>query len=162
MSPRRRLRGWQRWLFHAPTRLYEKNLGWLLGRRFVCFTHRGRHSGRTYRTVVEVVDLDARTGEIVVASGFGPEADWYRNLRARPALEVQIARRRFVPEQRLLTPEEAEVALQHYRRRHPVAVRFLGRSLGRLNDVAVDGSPASLRLLAERMPMVGFRPPAPA
>jgi hypothetical protein len=35
-----------RLIFHAPVRLYERNLGWLLGQRFVCLTHVGwRYDG---------------------------------------------------------------------------------------------------------------------
>lgn len=150
---------WRRRLFHAPTRLYDWNLGWLLGRRFACITHRGRRSGRSYRTVVEVVARDDPTGEIVVASGFGPDADWYRNLRAHPALEIRTGRHRFAPEQRLLTADEAAAVLADYRRRHPLAARAIGRLLDRLNGVEVNWSPSALRQLGERMPMVGFRPP---
>jgi hypothetical protein len=42
-------------LLRAPSLLYDWHAGWLLGRRFLRLTHRGRRSGRRYRTVLEVV-----------------------------------------------------------------------------------------------------------
>src|SRR5262249_48784206 len=56
--------------FRAPGWLYRMRLGWLLGDRFVQLSHRGRSSGRVYRTVLEVVRYDPRTRESVVCSGW--------------------------------------------------------------------------------------------
>jgi hypothetical protein len=42
-------------LARLPLRLYDLRLGCLLGHRFLVLTHRGRRSGRTYRTTLEVV-----------------------------------------------------------------------------------------------------------
>ena len=72
--------GWQRWLLKAPTYLYRARLGFLFGHRFLMIEHRGRNSGNTYRTVIEVA---GRTDdEWICSSGTGPNADWYRNLQA--------------------------------------------------------------------------------
>jgi hypothetical protein len=56
--------------------------------------------------VLEVVGYDRETEEITVMSGFGPSADWFRNLETAPAVEVVIGRRRFRPQHRIL--EETE------------------------------------------------------
>jgi deazaflavin-dependent oxidoreductase (nitroreductase family) len=94
-------------LFRAPARLYERDLGWLLGDRFLCLTHVGRKSGRRYRTVLEVIGTDKASGEVMVIAGMGPSADWYRNIQASPAVEVVVGRRRFTPAHRTLDETEA-------------------------------------------------------
>ena len=90
-----------------PIGLYRLGLGWLLGHQFLLLTHAGRRTGRVRQTALKVLRYDPETGESVVASAWGPTADWYRNVRARPALAVRTAHDRFVPEQRLLPPAEA-------------------------------------------------------
>ena len=84
-----------RLLFRTPVWLYDRNLGWLLGKRFLCLTHVGRKSGIRYRTVLEVIGSKPAAGEIMVVAGLGPSSDWYRNIQANPAVEVILGRRRF-------------------------------------------------------------------
>ena len=67
----------------APNFLYRCNVGWLLGHRFVQIEHTGRRSGAHYVTVVEVLSWDRGSGEVIIMSGWGPTADWYRNIRRR-------------------------------------------------------------------------------
>lgn len=148
-----------RLLFRVPRHMYDWHLGWMFGKRFICITHLGRKSGRTYRTVVEVIDIDHRTGEILIISGFGPKSDWYRNLQAHPAVEVQIGRRRFTPEQRNLPLPEARAALAVYARRHRLLVKRYAKLLGRVAGVELNGTPEGFLTLADHMPMLGFRPP---
>ncbi len=50
---------WMRRLARAPTRVYTAGFGWMFGHRFLVLTHRGRRSGREYRTMLEVVRWDA-------------------------------------------------------------------------------------------------------
>ena len=45
-------------LFGLPRHLYRHRLGWVLGHRFLQLTHTGRSSGRTYKTILEVVHYD--------------------------------------------------------------------------------------------------------
>ncbi len=66
----------------APNFLYRCNVGWLLGHRFVQIEHTGRRSGAHYVTVVEVLSWDRGSGEVIIMSGWGPTADWYRNIHA--------------------------------------------------------------------------------
>jgi deazaflavin-dependent oxidoreductase (nitroreductase family) len=136
-----------RWAMRLPTVLYRLHLGWLLGHRFVLLTHRGRRTGRIRRTVLEVVRYDRRTGEVIVAAGWGARSAWYRNLQARPALAISIGRTHYRPVQRFLSPAEVELVLRDYQRRHPLlaryAIRLLRMPRGCLTPV----------------PMVAFRPP---
>ena len=79
----------------------------MLGRTFLMLVHVGRKSGQPHDMVAMVLADDPDTGEVVIFSGWGPDADWLRNLHAGPAREVRIARDRFVPEHRFLSEDEA-------------------------------------------------------
>ena len=68
--------------------------------------HRGRRSGQARFVCLEVVDRP-RPERIVIVSGFGERAEWYRNLRADPACFVSVGRLRRVPSQaRFMTSGE--------------------------------------------------------
>ena len=88
-------------LLGVPAALYRARVGWLMGRRFLLLNHRGRRSGRRYETVLEVLRWDPWRDEATVISGFGPAAQWYRNVLAGGAAEVRIGRRRFAPSVRV-------------------------------------------------------------
>src|SRR5918911_4987582 len=96
---RSRPSGILRLAFRLPIYLYRLNLGWLLGQRGLLLIHRGRRSGLLRETVLEVVRYTPATKESVVLSAWGERADWYRNIKASPAMEVWTGGERFVPEQ---------------------------------------------------------------
>ena len=146
--------GLLKWGFNLPILLYHAHLGWLLGHRFLLLTHQGRKSGKSHQTVLEVASYDRSTGESMVMSAYGLRADWYQNIMAHPALEVQTAGRRYVPEQRLLDAEERFAALATYERRYARAFRAVMKYLG----YRYDGTEAGLRALADEVVVVGFRP----
>jgi len=141
-------------VFRAPVWLYDHGCGRLLGRRFLCLTHVGRRSGRTYRTVLEVVGTDG--GEYFVVAGLGDGADWFRNIRARPPVGVVVGARRFVPRHRVLGEAEAVEVFARYEHRNrwvrPVLHRVLGKLLGR----PYDGSAAARVRMARQLPVVGL------
>jgi deazaflavin-dependent oxidoreductase (nitroreductase family) len=145
-------------LLRAPARLYDWDLGWLLGRRFLRLTHLGRRSGRVYRTVVEVVGEDPATGELFALSGFGRSADWFRNLQARPALEVEVGHDHFRPVHRVLDEDEAAAVLAAYERRNRWLAPVVRRVLSRLVGWRYDGTEAARRRLVRDLPVVAFRP----
>ncbi len=149
-------RGLLKWGFNAPTAVYRARLGWLLGHRFLLLTHRGRTTGNIRHTVLEVVHYDPATRESAVLSAYGERADWYRNILARPAIEVQTGRSRYVPQFRLLDSAERFAALRIYERRYRRAFRAVMDFLG----YHYDGSEAGLRALADVVLMVAFRPEA--
>ncbi len=145
-------------LLRLPALLYRANAGWLLGHRFLCLTHRGRRTGRRYRTVLEVLTWRPATREAVALSGFGPNANWYRNVLADGAVEVEIARECWLPQARALGPEEAVEVLADYERRNRLLLPILRRVLSRLAHVEYDGSPAARRAVVDALPLVAFRP----
>jgi deazaflavin-dependent oxidoreductase (nitroreductase family) len=145
-------------LARAPVRLFDWNLGWVLGHRFVMLEHVGRRTGARHRTVVEVVQWDASRRQVVVVSGFGPGADWYRNVTAAGSARVALARERFDAIARVIPPEQAATVLADYERRNRAIAPAVRWMLGRLVGWRYDGSPAARRRVVEQLPMVAFTP----
>ena len=140
----------------APTWLYRARLGWLAGARFLYIAHRGRRTGKTRHTVVEVVHFDRDAPEVAVIAGWGPSTQWYRNLEAAPAEEVRVGRLRWRhPEQRFLDERERVALLASYVREHPLAAKELGRAFG-----VPSFDDGEVTALAERTRAVAFRPSA--
>src|SRR5262245_33434710 len=104
--------------FRAPNALYENGFGWVLGRRFLRLTHTGRRSGIRHHVVIEVVRYDRDSGEATVVSGFGPFADWYRNVIAGGPVAVDFGHGPKGASYRLLSTDEAEQAYAAYERRN--------------------------------------------
>lgn len=148
-----------RLFFAAPQWLYRAGLGWTLGHRFVSVSHRGRRSGKIRETVLEVARYDPTTRESVVASAYGTKADWYRNIRAEPAVRVRTGRMDYIPEQRFLTETEARQAAIEFCRRHKLEARMAPRALAAIGAVGEGAFTDSVELLAS-LPMVAFRPPS--
>lgn len=141
-----------------PSRVYDRNAGWIFGNRLCRLTHVGRKSGKTYRTVLEVIEVDPATGEVVLISGLGPKADWYRNVRAAGTAELEIGRRRFSATVREIDTEEAVRIFTRYERRYRLIAPVVRHLLGKLVGGPYDGSAAARRDLVERLPMVAFDP----
>lgn len=119
-----------RWLVRTPIWLFRAGLGWLFAGCLLLLEHTGRTSGRPRFVVLEVVGRPTRD-EIVVASGFGGEAQWYRNLRANPRARLCVGFRRGIPARGLALPASASAALlRGYAARHPLAWPRLRRAIG--------------------------------
>ena len=148
--------GLRKWAYLLPRSLYGWHLGWLLGHHIMMITHVGRKTGVVRQTVVEAVNYDPKTQVCRACAGWGEQTDWYRNIQAHPALEIQIGSRRYVPQQHFLATEELLTLLQEYEHRHPRGLRLLFRHLG----YPYDGSPEGLRAIAQVIRGVEFRPEA--
>ncbi|HET6865892.1 MAG TPA: nitroreductase family deazaflavin-dependent oxidoreductase [Solirubrobacteraceae bacterium] len=145
-------------VLRAPARLYDWNVGWVLGRRFLRLTHVGRRTGRQYRTVLEVVGEKRDRDEVIVVAGLGRSAQWYRNLLANKATEVAIGRERFAPRYRELDPVEAAAVLAEYERRNRYIAPLVRRVLSWLVGWHYDGTPGQRLALARELPIVALRP----
>ena len=152
---RRRPGAIARHLYRSPEWLYQHGLGWLLGRRFLLLHHTGRRTALPRRTVLEVMRYDAASDRHLTASAYGEGADWFRNVLANPAVEIQVGRERLRRQARRVDAAQAERELLDYARRHPMAFRILGWVLGH----AATRSEGDLRQLAARMPVVAFCAP---
>ncbi|NLE81723.1 MAG: nitroreductase family deazaflavin-dependent oxidoreductase [Rhodococcus sp.] len=108
-------------LMRAPIWLYRARLGFVLGSRFLMLEHIGRKSGATRQVVLEVFGHPEPDTYIVV-SGLGARSQWFQNLRANPHARVFVGSRRPVhAEARMLTQDEADVALHSYATNYPRA-----------------------------------------
>jgi deazaflavin-dependent oxidoreductase (nitroreductase family) len=58
---------------------------------FGVIVHRGRRSGRTYRTPVMMFRIPHG---YVVALTYGPDCDWVRNVRAAGGCDIEVGGRR--------------------------------------------------------------------
>lgn len=123
--------------FKMPLFFYRLGLGWIFGKRFMVLTHVGRKSGKPYRSVLAVAGYDPRTREIKAVSPWS-SSNWFRNIQATPALEVQTAGVRYAPRQRFLSPEEIAALFIEFRRDHPIFSRLVARIPGWKIDSTYD------------------------
>ena len=140
-------------IFKLPVFLYRLRLGWVLGQRFLLLTHVGRHSGKVRRTVLAVLRFDEKTKEIYAVSAW-KGSDWYYNIQAAPALQVESGFVRYVPVQRTLSPEEITTTFIAYRQQHLLFSRLICRIPG----WKWDSSDEEFLELARTLRGVAFRP----
>ncbi|MEM7127441.1 MAG: nitroreductase family deazaflavin-dependent oxidoreductase [Chloroflexota bacterium] len=122
--------GWKRLLFRLPIYLYRYRLGWVLGNRFLLLNHIGLKSGKIRQVVLEVTRYDANTHRYTVASGFGTQSQWYRNLRATPNVTIQVGHRRMNVAAEFLSPDDSGEAMVKYAQAHPKVAQNLMSMLG--------------------------------
>jgi deazaflavin-dependent oxidoreductase (nitroreductase family) len=140
----------------VPRPLYHRGWGWMLDHTFLLIAHQGRRSGKRRETVAMALAYDPDTREAVVCSAWGPNTEWIRNLRAHPALEIQIGRESYVPEQRFLSEDESVAVAHEFRRRHPWRMRLFSAILG-WGDLSAE---TAVREFVRSRPFVSFRPAA--
>ena len=145
-------------VFRLPLVAYRRGWGGLLGHTFLLLVHAGRKSGKPYSAVAMVLRYDPYTHEAVICSAWGQDTDWIRNIRARPALRVQIGRESFTPQQRFLSENESFAVAAGFRRRHPHRTRLLASILG-WGDLRSD---TAVRDFVTTRPFVSFRPADPS
>ena len=147
-------RGFKRLFFRAPIWCYRLGCSWLLGKRFLLLTHSGRKSGLPRQTVLEVVQYNKDTGTYLIASGYGRQSNWYRNLLKTPEVTIQVGRQKMNVVAHFFTPEESGEAMVNYSRRYPKAARFICRKVG----YRVDGSEDDYRTVGrEAIPFIALR-----
>ncbi|MFD0852077.1 nitroreductase family deazaflavin-dependent oxidoreductase, partial [Actinomadura adrarensis] len=144
--------GVRRLLWRLPIHLYRLRLGRFLGHRLMLLTHTGRVSGRQRQAVIEVVHRDDHG--YVAASGFGPRADWYRNVMARPEVTLQVAGRTLLATATQIAPGESAEIMARYATRHPSTARRLCKLMG----FTVNGTEEDYREIGRQIPFVRFTP----
>ncbi len=58
-----------------------------VGGRIMVLNHYGRKTGKRLQTPLNYAEVN---GEIYCTAGFGSEADWYKNVKANPQVEVWL------------------------------------------------------------------------
>ncbi|WP_432043386.1 nitroreductase family deazaflavin-dependent oxidoreductase [Streptomyces cadmiisoli] len=139
-----------RLLARLPTLAFRAGLAPALGKRLLLLHHTGRASGLTWHTVLEVVAYDPENCSWTVASGFGPDADWYRNLRRNPKTVLQFGNRHHAVTAHFLTSDEGASVMARYARRYPRTARRRCAVIGH----PVDGSEAEYREVGRSIPFV--------
>jgi deazaflavin-dependent oxidoreductase (nitroreductase family) len=135
-----------RWLFRVPVYFFRAGLGFLFGGRIILLEHLGRKSGLTRYSCVEVVDRDPSGETLTIVSGYGVQAQWYRNLQAHPDIDVRAAWGRRPVRAKLLSPSEGADSMVDYGRRHPK----MAPNLMKLCGAHIDGTEADYREVAMR------------
>jgi deazaflavin-dependent oxidoreductase (nitroreductase family) len=137
-----------------PRPLYHRGWGWMLDHTFLLIAHEGRKTGKRRETVAMALAYDPDTREAVVCSAWGPNTEWIRNLRANPALQIQIGRDSYVPEQRFLSEDESVAVAAEFRHQHPWRMRLFAAILG-WGDLSSEGA---VREFVRTRPFVSFQP----
>ena len=141
-------------VFRLPLVLYRHGWGWLLGTTFMLLVHAGRKTGQPHLMTAMVMSWNPSTREVVIFSGWGPNSDWVRYLRARPALRVEVGREHYTPQHRFLSETESVALARDFVRRHPYRVRVATRIL----DWPDLHSETILRDWVRTHPFVALRP----
>ena len=140
-----------------PTVLDRKGTRWLLQglspAPVIVLVHRGRNTGRVYKTPIEVMFDDRERREFVVAPMWGRRSDWYRNVVAGGLVEVHLRGEVRKVQWRELDEAERRVAMETYRAGRPMYSRIILRMLVRVNGFEGDPEQAML----EQVPMLALR-----
>jgi deazaflavin-dependent oxidoreductase (nitroreductase family) len=140
-----------------PSVLDRKGTRWLLQAlspaTVIVLVHRGRKSGKLYKTPVEVLRDDHERGELVVSPMWGRDSDWYRNVVAGGLIEAHVHGEKRQVEWRELDEPERRAAINAYREGHPLYSRMTLRMLVRVNGFEGNPEEAVLR----ELPMLGLR-----
>lgn len=140
----------------APVPLYLRGLGLVIGQRLVAVEYRARLTGRLRQVVLEVAG--GEPGRLLVISGHGPKASWYRAVSAEPRVLLTGGAKRDAPATaRPLGRDETLAELERFR--HGRSAAAFARAFG---VPALTGGEPLDPALAVRLPMVEFTPRAPS
>ena len=96
-------RGRLKRVLRVPVVLQRRGLGWIFGQRILIIEHRGRRTGKQYRTPVEVVAHDGAVASWTVVAAWGGRPEWFANIQANAASAVFVAGHRYdAPAQHLV------------------------------------------------------------
>lgn len=145
-----------------PAAFDRGGLRWLLNglspAPIVVLVHRGRRTGRIYKTPVEAIAEYAERGEVVVSPMWGERSDWYRNVLAGGLVEARRTGEGQRMEWRRLSEKERREAISLYREEHPLYSRLILRMLVRLHRLSGDPVESVVRaipMLALHRPVSG-------
>ena len=119
----------------------------------IVLVHRGRNSGRLYKTPLSILVEDPEREEFIVSPMWGKDGDWYRNVIAGGLVEIHDRGEKRQIEWRELDEAERRAAGESLRDAHPIYSRMVLRMLARLNGFEGDRYEAVVR----NLPMLGLR-----
>jgi deazaflavin-dependent oxidoreductase (nitroreductase family) len=119
----------------------------------IVLVHRGRKSGRLYKTPLSILVDDPERGEVVVSPMWARDSDWYQNVIAGGLVEIHVRGEKWQIEWRELDEAERRAAGEVFRETHPIYSRMILRMIARLNGLEGDPGEAAVR----NLPMLGLR-----
>jgi deazaflavin-dependent oxidoreductase (nitroreductase family) len=119
--------------------------------------HTGRITGRPHETMLEVMEYRPEGPELIVTSGFGRSAEWFRNIEATSLAEVIVGAAHFSATHRILGQEEAVTVIERYEKRNPLIRPIVSWVLSRLLGWRYTGSDDDHKRLVQQLPLVAFR-----
>lgn len=151
MSKKKKLSFWKI-IKYPPQFYYAVGLGPLYGRIVLLLTTSGRKTGLPRVTPLQYEEIE---GKIWIGSARGTKADWYRNIRADPKVNVRVRDRQFdgIAEP-VSDPESVADFLEYRYKKHP---RFIGFIMSR-EGVPKTPTRSDLVKHAERKALVVITP----
>jgi len=148
-------RGLQAILWRLPIWFYRLKLGWMFGHRALLLNHVGRVSGKPRQAMLEVVHFNRESNTYYVASGFGEQADWYKNIVKNSEVSIQAAGKQISVTADQLSINEAEEIFRNYHVNHPKALQGLAKLIGYETP---EDETEMLAFFRDHIPVVAFRP----
>jgi len=140
-----------RLLFRLPLIPYRIGFGGIIPNQIMLATV-GRRSGKRHQVVLDIIGSDKTKSIHYVSAAFGPKSDWFRNLRANPAVQAQIERRKFTARTVILPQKEAEEMLVEFVGLHRRYARIMMRVIGVRTELSED----EVYALASHMPVIAI------
>jgi deazaflavin-dependent oxidoreductase (nitroreductase family) len=121
-------------------------------------SHIGRRTGLHRYTVLEIIEYRDEGPEAIVMSAFGPNADWFRNIKAQSDPKVLIGSQRFTATIHVLDAEEAVAVLRRYEQRNRLVAPVIRFVLSRLLGWRYNSTDADRHRLVTELPIIALRP----
>jgi deazaflavin-dependent oxidoreductase (nitroreductase family) len=133
-------------------------MGWMfqalpITPKVTTLVHRGRKSGKLYKTPLSILAEDRERDEIFVSPMWSRDTDWYRNVVAGGLVEIHVRGETRQVVWRELDEAEGRARAEAFREGHPFYSRIIVRRLARLNRLEGDPEEAVVR----NLPMLGLR-----
>lgn len=133
--------------------LYAIGLGPLIGRIILLLTTTGRKSGQKRVTPLQYEEID---GLYYLGAARGTNADWVRNIRTYPCVDIRVKGRRFSGRAEVVTdPRRVADFLEVRLERHP---RMIGLMMERVHHLPKRPTRAQLEQLAREEALVIVHP----
>ena len=133
--------------------LYAIGLGPVIGRIILLLTTTGRKTGRKRITPLQYEKID---GRYFLGAARGLQADWVRNIRVNPQVEVCVKNRRFPGAAEVVTDPARFADFMEVRlERHP---RLMGLMMEKLHHLPKRPSRLQLEQLAQGEALVIISP----
>ncbi|MGB2963376.1 MAG: nitroreductase family deazaflavin-dependent oxidoreductase [Anaerolineales bacterium] len=138
--------------WRMPIWIYRLGMGWMLGNRALLLSHKGRISGKTRQTVLEIIHHSPGDQTYYVVSGFGTQSHWYQNIHQEPRVKIQVGSNQIEAIATQLDPDETELVFFSYAQKHPQALRGLANLLG----YEISHTPEGYRSFGREIPVIQF------